>query len=458
MVASANRDSVEDGLVIIRRTVELPLKEVKMFEEQPREYFNRSELNELAQSIKAHGLQNPIRVRKLSQEEVAYWVEKGKAYKWEAIDGQRRYMAHELLKRKTIEATIAIVKDRKDQLVQSIIANCARVDFTPEEKARAVRRLHQEFGYSGPQIATIFACSLPSVHQYMQLIKLDEVLMRRLSPTEPEESRLNVSGAIALSTLPPKDQIELVDRIAVKGMTMYRARHIVEQHCHKHGIERDRRGRSPRKDWNVLSGFSQRTLQAAKVLVEKPVAFFAEMMEYRSVEELQALEAMLRAICSEINELATLAARNIAKKKKGESLLPPKPAPAIKPAPAPKIVPTKKEPAGANGNGKKKPKDSPKPVVPPLTPPQIQDRMADEAARQALGRQRQVEEEARRVTAEEIALRAAKQEAARETPGDQARALREALEWKGRRVKPDTRVELVSPLRKPKFKDPLIDG
>jgi len=455
MVADEKEENEEGSLVVVKRTVELPLKKVKMFEEQPREYFNRSELNELAQSIKAHGLQNPIRVRKLSPEEVAYWVEKGKAYKWEAIDGQRRYMAHELLKRKTIEATIVIVKDRKDQFVQSIIANCARIDFTPEEKARAVRRLHQEFGYSGPQIATIFACSLPSVHQYMQLIKLDEVLMKRLSPAEPEESRLNVSGAIALSTLPPKDQIELVDRIAVKGMTMYRARHIVEQHCHKHGIERDRRGRSPRKDWNVLSGFSQRTLQAAKVLVEKPVAFFAEMMEYRSVEELQGLEARLRAICSEINELATLAARNISKKKKGESLLPPKPAPAIKPAPA------KQEPAGKNGNGNgngKKPKKPEKPSIPALTPGQLKDRMAHQTAMDTLGRQRQVEEEARRATAEETALRAAAEEAARETPGDQARALREALEWKGKKVKPETKVVLASPLLRPKFKDPLIDG
>lgn len=138
--------------------MKLKISEIVINEDQPRKYFDEEKLNELASSIKADGLQEPILVRPM------------KNGKYEIVQGERRYRAHNLAGLDEIEVKIKELNDM-DAFHLSIIENIQREQLTPIEEAHAFMK-YVEMGYTHEQIAEKVSKSRTYVTSRLRLLKL----------------------------------------------------------------------------------------------------------------------------------------------------------------------------------------------------------------------------------------------------------------------------------------------
>ena len=118
---------------------ELPMKLVEHNPDQPRKHFDEGKLQELGESILAHGLIQPITVRPVGDQYVI-------------VAGERRYRAHLLIGAETILSLISETEEQ-DADEQSIVENLQRVDISPLEEANAYRRMMDRYGYDAGQLA-----------------------------------------------------------------------------------------------------------------------------------------------------------------------------------------------------------------------------------------------------------------------------------------------------------------
>ncbi|MBM7717682.1 ParB/RepB/Spo0J family partition protein [Bacillus thermophilus] len=138
------------------------LKTIKLTEivanpNQPRKHFDEQALQELADSIKSDGLQEPILVRP-------------KGDKYEIVQGERRYRAHKLAGLETIQAKVKEVDD-EDAFHLAVIENIQREQLTPIEEARAFQK-YVEMGYKHEDIAKKVSKSRTYVTTKLRLLKL----------------------------------------------------------------------------------------------------------------------------------------------------------------------------------------------------------------------------------------------------------------------------------------------
>ena len=113
-----------------RMVVELPLDRIASDPNNPRQSFSDAELAEMAESIKAHGVLQPIVVRQVEGEQ-----------RYIIRFGDRRFRASALAGKETIPAIVAETGEETDDLVQQVVENDQRVDLTAGELARAVAKL-----------------------------------------------------------------------------------------------------------------------------------------------------------------------------------------------------------------------------------------------------------------------------------------------------------------------------
>ena len=125
----------------------LPLDRVRPNPDQPRKRFDEPALRDLASSIEAHGLMQPIKVRPDGE---GYII----------IAGERRYRAHRLLQAETIDAIVEET-DEQDADEQAIIENLQRVDITALEEANAYQRMIDRYGYTPEDLAKRLGLAQP---------------------------------------------------------------------------------------------------------------------------------------------------------------------------------------------------------------------------------------------------------------------------------------------------------
>ena len=124
-----------------REIEELSIKDIVLDFHQRQRPFNKNELKELVDSIKKHGLLNPILVRP------------SKYGKFELVHGEKRFKASKVIRRKTILAEIRNLSD-KEKLEIQLIESLRRDDLTPARKIDAYKQLIEKFGYTYEQIET----------------------------------------------------------------------------------------------------------------------------------------------------------------------------------------------------------------------------------------------------------------------------------------------------------------
>ena len=193
----------------IESVVELNINDIEPTLNQPRKVFNEEKLQELTDSIKEHGVLQPILVVKHKE---GYTI----------VAGERRWRAAKKAGLKTIPA---IIKDytigKKKQV--ALIENIQREDLNIIEVANAIKELMDIDGYSQTEVAKITGKSLSTVSNIMRLLKLDEEILealmqgkiveaqaRAMLAVESKEKRLEILELIIKNSLTVKDVERLV--------------------------------------------------------------------------------------------------------------------------------------------------------------------------------------------------------------------------------------------------------
>jgi ParB family chromosome partitioning protein len=150
---------------------EIPVEEIDRNPFQTRTHVDEAELAELAASISANGVVQPILVRPQANG------------RFQLIAGERRWRASQLAGKKTIPAILRQVSDEQ-ALEITIVENLQRADLNPMEQARAFERLSREFHMTQEQIATRTGKDRVSVSNYMRLLALPEGIQKLVEGTQ----------------------------------------------------------------------------------------------------------------------------------------------------------------------------------------------------------------------------------------------------------------------------------
>ena len=166
----------------------IPLSEISPLKNQPRKNFKPEELAELADSIKEHGILQPILVS-----------EKGDGG-YELIAGERRLRASKIAGLATIPAIIKNLEDQ-EKVEVALIENIQREDLNPVEEAFAYARLAEEFGLTQQAIAEKVGKSRPAIANSIRLLELPKEVQNALI-----EGKINTGQARALLSLDDKSK------------------------------------------------------------------------------------------------------------------------------------------------------------------------------------------------------------------------------------------------------------
>ena len=200
----------------------LPIHSIDPNRDQPRRTFDEGALNDLAQSIRAVGVLQPIIV-----------APNGGRYT--IIAGERRYRASRLAELAEIPA---IVRDWDEQtrLEAALIENLQRNDLNPIEEAMGVRRLMDETGMTQEKAAERLGKSRPAVANLLRLLTLPDAVRQMLA-----EGKLTAGHARALVTVDRKRQIQLANLAVQQGWSVRQLERICIQPA-----KTERRKRVPR--------------------------------------------------------------------------------------------------------------------------------------------------------------------------------------------------------------------
>jgi ParB family transcriptional regulator, chromosome partitioning protein len=153
------------------KPLEIPLDQIERNPYQTRTRFDEAQLAELAQSIAASGVVQPIVVRPLSHP-------KGQI-KYQLITGERRWLASSKAEKSTIPAIVRQVSDEQT-LEMTIVENLQRADLNPMEQARAYQRLSQDFKLTQEQMAQRTGKERASVANFLRLLRLPETVQHKV--------------------------------------------------------------------------------------------------------------------------------------------------------------------------------------------------------------------------------------------------------------------------------------
>ena len=166
----------------------LPLQKIEPNRLQPRKSFNEEELASLADSIRQHGVIQPLTVRLL---DTGYY---------QIIAGERRWRAARMAGLREIPVVI-IEADDKKAMELALIENLQRADLTPIEEARGYQQLIGEYGLTQEQVADRVSKSRPAVANAMRLLSLPDELLSMV-----ESGKLTAGHARALLSIKDERQ------------------------------------------------------------------------------------------------------------------------------------------------------------------------------------------------------------------------------------------------------------
>jgi ParB family chromosome partitioning protein len=182
---------------------------------QPRTRMDEGALYELAESIKAQGIMQPILVRRLKSGE--------NQGKFEIIAGERRFRAARLA---GLDEVPVLVRDVPDEAAaaMALIENIQREDLNPLEEAQGLQRLVKEFGLTHEQAAQAVGRSRSAASNLLRLLNLAEPVQTMLMAGD-----IDMGHARALLALDRATQITAANRISAKKMSVREAESLVKK-------------------------------------------------------------------------------------------------------------------------------------------------------------------------------------------------------------------------------------
>ncbi|SDH24932.1 chromosome partitioning protein, ParB family [Pseudomonas flavescens] len=189
----------------------LPLDLIQRGKYQPRRDMDVTALEELAHSIKTHGVMQPIVVRPVGEG------------RFEIVAGERRWRATQ---QAGLERIPALVRELADEaaIAMALIENIQREDLNPIEEAMALQRLQQEFQLTQQQVAEAVGKSRVTITNLLRLIALPEEVKTLLSHGD-----LEMGHARALLGLPAEQQTEGARHVVARGLTVRQTEALVRQ-------------------------------------------------------------------------------------------------------------------------------------------------------------------------------------------------------------------------------------
>ena len=257
---------------------------------QPRTRMDEGALYELAESIKAQGIMQPILVRQLAQG--------ANAGKYEIIAGERRFRAARLA---GLDSVPVLVRDVSDQAAaaMALIENMQREDLNPLEEAQGLQRLIREFGLTHEQAAQAVGRSRSAASNLLRLLNLADPVQTMLMAGD-----IDMGHARALLALDKAAQITAGNQISAKKMSVREAESLVM----KLGAEFNLVPQKPKKEKSrdlrrVEEELSDLLTAAVEVRVKKRVKRHGRVEElgelvinFGSLDELNGLIERLRAV------------------------------------------------------------------------------------------------------------------------------------------------------------------
>ncbi len=189
----------------------LPVKHLQPGKYQPRRTMDDDKLQELADSIKAQGVVQPVVVRQLGKD------------KYEIVAGERRWRATQLAGLIEIPAVVRELDDRT-VIAMALIENIQREDLNPLEEAQALQRLIDEFDLTHAQAAEAVGRSRAAVSNLLRLLELPEDIRVLV-----QQRAIEMGHARALLSLAPQAAIALARQAAAEGWSVREVEHRVQQ-------------------------------------------------------------------------------------------------------------------------------------------------------------------------------------------------------------------------------------
>jgi len=189
----------------------LPVDLLQRSSYQPRIEFDKVSLEELASSIRAQGIIQPIVVRQL---------ETGK---YEIIAGERRWRAAQLAELYDVPVVVKDVTDL-EAMCLALIENIQRQDLNPLEEARGISRLLLEFEMTHDAIAGALGKSRSTITNLLRLLDLSPSVKQMV-----EEGKLEMGHARALLSLEADQQLEIANTIVKKGLSVRQTESMVRK-------------------------------------------------------------------------------------------------------------------------------------------------------------------------------------------------------------------------------------
>lgn len=191
--------------------LDIPLDAIERNPLQTRRHFDEAKLDELAKSITAAGVVQPIVVKALGGQ------------RFQLIMGERRWLASKLAGMSTIPAIVREATEAQ-AMEMTIVENLQRADLNPMEQARAYRRLGEQFNMTQEQMATRTGKDRASVSNFLRLLRLPEAVQEQV-----EAGTLSFGHARTLLALEHVDAMQAAsDRIIAQSMSVRQAEKYVQ--------------------------------------------------------------------------------------------------------------------------------------------------------------------------------------------------------------------------------------
>jgi len=279
--AAANAASLTPGDELAR----LPVDLLQKGKYQPRVDMRQETLQELADSIKAQGVIQPIVVRPVGVPGI------GESQRYEIIAGERRWRAAQMAGLTEIPAVVRRIPDEA-AIAVALIENIQRENLNPLEEARALERLITEFDLTHQEAADAVGRSRSGVTNLLRLLELAPEVCDRVERREIEMGHARAIGALSTR----KQQVEVATLVAQKGLSVRDTEALVRRMqapgAAANAAEAQENGRDP----NVLR-LEQELAEklGAKVAIQHSTAGKGKLVvNYNSLDELDGILAHIK--------------------------------------------------------------------------------------------------------------------------------------------------------------------
>jgi ParB family chromosome partitioning protein len=182
---------------------EIPISQIQPNPFQPRKTFNEASIDELARSVRQHGIVQPLVVTRAGD-------------KYKLIAGERRFRAAQKAGLTTVPVLIKEMMAEGDALQIALIENIQREDLNPIEEAMAYHQLHDDFQLTQEEISRRVGKERSTVANFLRLLKLPDPVKKLLA-----SGQLSMGHARALLAIEsPKKQEQLAERVVRKNLNV----------------------------------------------------------------------------------------------------------------------------------------------------------------------------------------------------------------------------------------------